>query len=57
MNSNCWHSKSAILFPYNINYNIYSLLRLRVGMHITYYIKYIIILYIYILDERYIPGR
>ena len=39
--SNCRRSKSAILFSRNINYNINSLLQLRVGTHI--------------LDERNIP--
>ena len=34
--SNCWRSKSAIFLLRNINYNIYSLLRLRIGMHIIY---------------------
>ena len=46
--SNCRRSKSAILFSRNINYNINSLLRLRVGTHIIY-------IYIYISDERNIP--
>ena len=47
-NSNCQRSKSAIFIPRNINSNINSLLRLRVGTHIIY-------IYIYISDERYIP--
>ena len=34
--SNCRRSKLAILFSRNINYNINSLLRLRVGTHIIY---------------------
>ena len=42
--SNCRRSKSAIFISPNINYNINSLLLLRVGIRI-----------IYILDERYIP--
>ena len=46
--SNCQHSKSAIFILRNINSNINSLLRLRVGTHIIY-------IYIYLLDERYIP--
>ena len=46
--SNCRRPKSAILFLRNINYNINSLLRLRIGTHIIY-------IYIYILDERNIP--
>ena len=45
-NSNCRRSKSAIFISCNINSNINSLLRLRVGTHI---------IYIYLLDERYIP--
>ena len=49
--SNCRHSKSAILLSCNINYNINSLMQLRVGMHIIYIYIYII----YISDERYIP--
>ena len=32
----CRRSKSAILFSRNINYNINSLLGLRIGMHIIY---------------------
>ena len=35
-NSNCQRSKSAIFISCNINYNINSLLRLRVGTHIIY---------------------
>ena len=42
--SNCQRSKSATFISRNINSNINSLLRLRVGTHI-----------IYISDERYIP--
>ena len=34
--SYCQRSKSAILFPCNINYNINSLLRLRIRAHIIY---------------------
>ena len=34
--SNCQHSKSAIFISRNINSNINSLLRLRVGTHIIY---------------------
>ena len=34
--SNCQRSKSAIFLSRNINYNINSLLRLRVGTHIIY---------------------
>ena len=49
-NSNCRRSKSAIFISRNINSNINSLLRLRVGTHIIY-----IYLYIYLSDERYIP--
>ena len=39
--SNCRRSKSAIFLPRNINFNINSLLRLRVGMHIIYICIYI----------------
>ena len=46
--SNCQRSKSAIFISRNINSNINSLLRLRVGTHIIY-------IYIYLSDERYIP--
>ena len=35
-NSNCRRSKSAIFISRNINSNINSLLRLRVGTHIIY---------------------
>ena len=45
--SNCQRSKSAIFISHNINSNINSLLRLRVGTHY---------IYIYISDERYIPD-
>ena len=41
--SNCRHSKSAIYISRNINYNINSLLLLRVGTRIIY-----ISIYIYI---------
>ena len=34
--SNCWRSKSAVILSRNINYNISSLLRLCIGMHIIY---------------------
>ena len=51
-NSNCRRSKSAIFISRNINSNINSLLRLRVGTHIIYIYIYISI---YISDERYIP--
>ena len=44
--SNCRRSKSAIFISRNINSNINSLLRLRVGTHI---------IYIYLSDKRYIP--
>ena len=44
--SNCLRSKSAVFISRNINYNINSLLLLRVGIRI---------IYIYISDERYIP--
>ena len=44
--SNCQRSKSAIFISRNINSNINSLLRLRVGTHI---------IYIYLSDEHYIP--
>ena len=44
-NVSCRRSKSAI-FLHNINYNIYSLLRLRIGTRI---------IYIFIWDERNIP--
>ena len=50
--SNCRRSKLAIFISRNINSNINSLLRLRVGTHIIYIYIYI---YIYISDERYIP--
>ena len=46
--SNCRHSKSAIFISRNINYNINSLLLLRVGTRIIYII-------LYLSDERYIP--
>ena len=47
--SNCRRSKSTILFSRNINYNINSLLRLRIGTHIIY------IYILYISDECNIP--
>ena len=53
-NSNCRRSKSAIFISRNINSNIHSLLRLRVGTHIIYIYIYIYIS-IYLSDERYIP--
>ena len=34
--SNCRHSTLAILFSHNVDYNINSLLQLRVEMHIIY---------------------
>ena len=40
-NSNCRRSKSAIFISHNINSNINSLLRLRVGKHIIYIYIYI----------------
>ena len=50
-NSNCRRSKSAIFISRNINSNINSLLRLRVGTHIIYiYIS--IYIYIYISIGR-----
>ena len=49
-NSNCRRSKSAIFISRNINSNINSLLRLRVGTHYIY-----IYIDIYLSDERYIP--
>ena len=49
-NSNCRRSKSAIFISRNINSNINSLLRLRVGTHIIYIYIYLS-LYIYISDE------
>ena len=39
--SNCQHWKSAIFLSRNINYNINSFLRLRVGMHIIYIYIYV----------------
>ena len=48
-NSNCRRSKSAIFISRNINSNINSLLRLRVGTHIIYIYIYI---YIYISIGR-----
>ena len=39
--SNCQRSKSAIFISRNINSNINSLLRLRVGTHIIYIYIYI----------------
>ena len=39
--SNCQHSKSAIFISHNINSNINSLLRLRVGTHYIYIYIYI----------------
>ena len=50
-NSNCRRSKSAIFISRNINSDINSLLRLRVGTHIIY----IYISILYLSDERYIP--
>ena len=50
-NSNCRRSKSAIFISRNINSNINSLLRLRVGTHIIYISIYIYI-YIYIYIGR-----
>ena len=47
--SNCWHSKSAIFISHNINYNINSLLLLRVGIRIIYLSIY---LYIYLSIGR-----
>ena len=47
-NLNCRRSKSAIFILRNKNYNINSLLLLRVGTHIIY-------ISIYISVERYIP--
>ena len=44
--SNCRRSKSAIFISHNINYNINSLLLLRVGIRI---------IYIHLSDEHYIP--
>ena len=46
--SNCRRSKSVIFISRNINYNINSLLLLRVEIRIIY-------LSIYLSDERYIP--
>ena len=39
--SNCRRSKSAIFISRNINYNINSLLLLRVGIHIIYIYIYL----------------
>ena len=39
--SNCWRSKSAIFLSRDINYNMNSLLRLCVGMHVIYIYLYI----------------
>ena len=50
--SNCRQSKLAIFHSRNINYDINSLLLLRVGTYIIYIYIYI---YIYISVERYIP--
>ena len=44
--SNCRRSKSAIFISRNINYNINSLLLLRVGTHIIYIYIYLSILYL-----------